>query len=362
MKNPIAKLAIAAAVIVVAGLSVKFLTGTGSLAYALEQTIKANHSVRYLHIRDFDAEHEDAPKEFWVACDDQGQVENVRYYMPAWDAPGDGAKSIVWSQGVAKIWFQRKNSLVISQNETIPKWMLDIVQSSDPRYVVERLSKEEQEGKLTLDIQQPTDKSQPIIVTATYVWDGRSSSRQKILHVDQATKLVTAIEYYHRAPDGQFLYDGRQEHYDYNIPIAPEMFTLEDEVPADVIRVDQVTQEVGLPQGAMSDEQAAMEVARLFFEAVKAADYGKAGTLCAGAPASYMQERFGGMKIVRVASIGQPVPYPEPRVGGFIVPCEVEVQSEDGSGLATRHISLSIRRGDVQTQPDRWNIHGDDMK
>jgi len=137
-------------------------------------------------------------------------VENVRYFMPEWDSPGDGAKSIVWSQGVAKLWFQKKNSLLIYRNETIPKWMLDLVQRSDPRYVVERLSKEEQEGKLTLDIQQPKDKSQPIIVTATYIWDGKSPSRQKVLHVDQATRLVTAIEYYHRAADGQFLYDGRQ--------------------------------------------------------------------------------------------------------------------------------------------------------
>ena len=361
MKSPMTKLAIAAAVIIVAGLSIQFLGG-GPAAYALEQTITANHSVRYLHIKDFDSQHQNEPKEFWIACNDQGQVDNARYFMPAWDAPEDGAKSIVWSQGVAKIWFQKKNSLVISQNETIAKRMLDLVQSSDPRYVVERLSKEEQEGKLTLDIQQPTDKSQPIIVTATYVWDGRSPSRRKILCVDQATKLVTAIEYYHRAPDGQFLYDGRQEHYDYNVPIAPEMFALEDEVPADVVRADQVTQEVGLPQGTMSDEQAAAEVARLFCEALKAADYGKAGTLCAGAPASYMEEMFGGMKIVRIASIGQPAPYPEPRVGGFIVPCEVEVQSDDGVNLATRHISLSIRRGDVQVQPDRWNIHGYDIK
>lgn len=362
MKSPITKLAIAAAVIVAAGLSIKFLGSTGSVAYALEQTIKANHSVRYLHIRDFDAEHEDEPKEFWVACDEQGQVANVRYFMPAWDSPGDGAKSIVWSQGVAKLWFQNKNSLVIYRNETIPKWILDLVQRSDPRYVVERLSKEEQEGKLTLDIQQPIDKARPIIVTATYIWDGKSPSRMEVLHVDQATRLVTAIEYYHRAPDGQFLYDGRQEHYDYNIPIAPEMFALEDEVPADVVRVDQINQEVGLPQGTMSDEQAAMEVARLFCEALKAEDYGQAGRLLAGAPASFVQEKFGGLKIVRIVSIGQPAPHPRPEVGGFIVPCEIEVQSEDGVGLATRHISLRIRPGDVQTEPDRWNIHGYEVK
>jgi hypothetical protein len=362
MKSPVTKLAIAAVVIIAAGLSVQFLGETGSVAYALSQTIEANHSVRYLHIKIPDAQQENEPKEFWIACDEDGKIQSVRIQIPEWASPSDGAKYVVWNQGIAQVWFRQKNSLVIYRDETVQKWLLGLVQNSDPRYAVERLGEAEKEGKLTLDINQPTDKSRPIIVTATYASDGTSPSRQKILHVDQATKLVTAIEYYHRAPDGQFIYNGRQEHYDYNVPIAPEMFTLDDEVPADVIRADQVAQDVGLPQGTMSDEQAAMEVARLFFEALKAADYGKAGRLCAGAPASHVEQLFGGMKTVRAVSIGQPKPYPDPKVGGFVVPCEIEVQREDGLGLATRSMSLSIRRGDVQVQPDRWNIHGYEMK
>jgi len=363
MKSPITKLAIAAAVIVAAIASIQFLGG-GPVAYALEQTINANHSVRYLHIKSFfDPQHEDEPgREFWIACDENGQLQSVRFQLPEWASPDDGAKWVVWNQGIAKVWFKGKNSFLICRDEKVQEWVLDLVQRSDPRTTVERLSQEEQEGRLTLDVNQPADKSQPIIVTGTYIWDGKSPSRREVLHVDPATKLVTAIEYYHRAADGQFLYDGRQEHYDYNIPIAPEMFALEDEVPASVVRIDQITQEVGLPQGTMSDEQAAAEVARLFLEALKAADYGQAGRLLAGAPARYVQEKFGAMKIVRIVSIGQPAPHPKPEVGGFIVPSEVEVQGEDGVGLATRHVLLYIRPGDVQVEPDRWNIHGYEIK
>ncbi len=357
MRNGFKELVVAAIVVIVATVSLQFFGG-GPAAYALEQTINANHSVRYLHMRNFSAGHEEAPKEFWIACDDQGQVQNVRYFLPAWESPYDGAKSVVWSRGVAKVWFPKKNSLVIHRNETIPTWILDLVQGSDPRYAVERLRSAEQEGRLTIDIQQPTDKSQSIVVTATYIWDGKSPSRREILYVDQATKLVAAIEYYHRATDGQFLYDGRQEHYDYNIPIAPEMFTLEDDVPADVVRIDQVAQDVGLAQGTITDEQVVVEVVRQFLEALMAGDYDKAGILHGGVPAKTMQERYGDMTVVRIVSIDEPKPHPTPGVGGFVVPCKVEIEDASGTRRTREYRMPGVRPVDPKLYPDRWYIHG----
>jgi hypothetical protein len=353
MKSPVTKLAVAAAVIVVAIVSIQIFGG-GPVAYALEQTINANHSVRYLHIKDFDAQHQNEPKEFWIACNDQGQVDNVRYLMPAWDAPEDGAKSITWSQGVAKVWFHKKNSLLICRDEKIQKWVLDLVQSSDPRLAVERLSEQEKQGKLTLDIQQPADKTQPIIVTAIYA----SNGRQEVLHVDQATKLVTTIEYYHQGPDGKLAFTGRQENYDYNVPIAPEMFALEAEVPADVMRVDQVAQNVGLPQGTMTDAQVVVETVRQFFEALKAGDYDKAGVLLGGIPAQKMQELLGNMKVVRIVSIGEPKPQSIPGVGGYVVSCKVELANADGSTSIRDFPAVAVRPVDKNLQANRWNIHG----
>jgi hypothetical protein len=358
MKSPITKLAAAAVFIAIVGLSITFLTSTESLAYALDQTIQANHSVRYLHIKYFPVQHEDEPKEFWIACDDQGRIDTARYHLPDWASGNDGTKWIVWSQGVVKVWFHKKNSFLICRDESVPKWILELVQTSDPLRAIEHVYELEHQGKMTVEIEQPRDKSKPIIVRGTYVSDGQSPSRREVFHVDQATKLVTVIEYYHRGTEGEYVYDGRQELSDYNVEIAPEMFALDDEVPADVMRVDQVVQVVGLAQGTMSDEEVAVETVRQFFEALKAGDYETAGLLMGGIPAEKIQEWFGRMKIVGIVSIGEPQPHSNPGVGGFVVPCKVEMENPDGTRFTKQYPGVCVRPVDVRMQPDRWNIHG----
>jgi hypothetical protein len=129
-------------------------------------------------------------------------------------------------------------------------------------------------------------------------------------------------------------------------------------LPADVYRVDQVAQDVGLPQGNMTDEEAVVACVREFWEAVKARDYEKAGMMFGGIPAPKMQEWFGGMKIVRVVSIGEPTPHPIPGVGGFTVPCAVEFENPDGSTFMKEFPRIAVRPVDQENNPDRWNIHG----
>lgn len=356
MKSPISKLAIAAAVIVAAAVAFQFIGGPA--AYALSDTIEANHSVRYLHIKNFDSQHETEPKEFWVACNEQGQIDNARYFIPDWASSGDGAKSVAWSQGVVKVWFHKKKSFLTCRDENVQKRMLEMVQESDPRLAVEHLQEQADQGKLTLDIQQPTDKSQPIIVTAVYPPDSRSPWREVIFHVDQATKLVTTIEYYRAGADGQLVHVARQENHDYNVPIAPEMFVLDNEVPADVFRVDQVTQDVGFPQGNMTDKEAVVACVREFWEAIKAQDYARAGMMFGGIPAEKMQEWFGRMKVVGIVSIGEPTPHSNPGVGGFVVPCTIELELPDGSKVTKEFARIAVRPVDREYHPDRWNIHG----
>ncbi|MHC4622168.1 MAG: anti-sigma factor family protein, partial [Planctomycetota bacterium] len=82
MKSRIAKLAAAAAIIIASGLVITFV-GTTEPAYALPQTIKANHSVRYLHMVNYVAS-QDEPMEFWVEFDSGGQLKNMRLHKPAW--------------------------------------------------------------------------------------------------------------------------------------------------------------------------------------------------------------------------------------------------------------------------------------
>ena len=58
-----------------------------------------------------------------------------------------------------------------------------------------------------------------------------------MLFINRGTKLVTAVKFY-CLKDGKYEYRGMREYYDYNQPIDSEMFDLDNEVPADVQRVD----------------------------------------------------------------------------------------------------------------------------
>jgi hypothetical protein len=92
------------------------------------------------------------------------------------------------------------------------------------------------------------------------------------------------------------------------------------------MRIDQTTQEVGLLQGDLSNDQIALEVVRQFFEALIVRNYGKAGGLLEGIPADRMQQGFGHMKVLRIISIGPVAPHPKPETKGVIVLCTVEIE------------------------------------
>jgi len=354
MKSPITKLVAAAVIIIAVVLSINLLDKSIPSAYGLDQTIKANHTVRYLHIKDFSSEHKGEPKEFWFECDELGKIENARIHMPEWDSPDDGAKAIVWNKNKVQVYLKRKNILFIYTDKTVADRMLKKVESCDPRLAVERLYEQETASTIKIEIDEPSDKSKPIVVTATYLHESSSPQRRKVLFVDQATKLVTAVEFY-QLKYGEYQYTGAQEYYDYNQRIEAKMFTLDDEVPADVMRIDQTIQEVGLVQGDLTDEEIAVEVARQFFEALIAQDYAQAGKLMEGIQADRMRQELGHIKFVRIISIGPAGPHPNPKTGGLVVPCTVEIV-KDGQITEWKPECLGVRQ--VLNQPDRWTIFG----
>ncbi|MBC8468924.1 MAG: hypothetical protein H8D56_05585 [Planctomycetes bacterium] len=345
MKSPITKLAAAAVIIVALGLLINFWGS--SVAYALDQTIEANHSVRYLHIKEITVGHEDEPKEFWLESYEDGQVKKVRIHMPSRDAPEDGAKVVVWKENTAQVWMKKKNVLLTVMDKAVADQMLKLVEAFDPRLAVERLYKQEAEGKVKIEIEEPSDKSKPIVVTAT------GPNRRDVLFVDQATKLVTAIKFY-QFKDGEYQYQSVLELNGYNQPIDAKVFTLDD-VPADVIRLDQTTQEVGLEQGNLTDEEVAAEVVRKFFEALIAKNYAGAGQFLEGAPADFIQKTFGHLKFLRIISVGPVGPHPVPETKGLVVPCTVEIE-HDGETAEWKLERIGVR--EVYNQPGRWTIFG----
>jgi hypothetical protein len=112
MKSSITKIAAAAVIVIAAVLGINLWNRSMPAAYALEQTIQANHTVRYIHIKDFDAKHSAEPKEFWIEFYEDGQVKNVRMQFPLWASPDDGPKVVVWQENKAKVWFKQKGTLL----------------------------------------------------------------------------------------------------------------------------------------------------------------------------------------------------------------------------------------------------------
>ena len=353
MKGPITKLAAAAAIIVIAALLITFLEKSATPAYALDQTIKANHTVRYLHIRQINPSY-DEPILIWAEFDDTGQVANWRLHLPEWSEGDDGAKVAIWKDNKAQVWLKKKNVLMTIKEKAIAAMIYKAVEKNDPKMAIERLYKLEAEGKVKVGIAEPDDKAQPIVVTATSLPESSTPNQRLVLFVDQASKLVLSIEVY-ELENGKYEKKNIVEFYGYNQPIDAKMFTLDDEVPADVMRIDQATQEVGLAQGDLIDEEIAIEVVRQFFEALIARDYAKAGKLLEGMPGDRMQQEFGHIKFLRIISIGPAGPHPIPATKGLFVPCTVEIE-KDGKISEWKLDRLGVRQ--VYNQPGRWTIFG----
>jgi hypothetical protein len=144
----------------------------------------------------------------------------------------------------------------------------------------------------------------------------------------------------------------RIDFLEYNQEIPPATFVLN--VPADVTRIDWTTQEVGLPKGDLTDDQIAVKVAREFFAALIAKDYGRAGSIFSGMPASKMEELLGKIEFLRIVSVGEPTPHPDARTRFVQVPCEVELRVDGQTHV--KKFMPNIRP--VEGQPDRWLIGG----
>lgn len=356
MRNPHIRWAAAAVIAVAAALSLSLWDKSASTAYAIEQTIEASHSVRYLEIRDFQQGMEGA-KQFWLEFDAAGQVKNIRAEMPEWESPGDGVRVSIWQEGKAKIWYKEKKSLVTVPEKRFADQMLKAVQLFDPKSALQRFSELEKRGLVRLEIEEPARKTEPITVTsinAAQLKDAGYQPDRTVLFIDQTTKLVTKIKQYRLAQNGDYELLGWTEFHGYNQPIAPAVFALDD-VPADVMRIDQTTQEIGLEQGDLPDKEIAVKVVREFYGAVIAKDYAKAGRLLEGLPAARMEEMFKDLGIVRIVSIGEPKPHPTPGVGGFMVPCQLEIEK---NGVKSIYEPYGPGVRPVYNQPHRWDIHG----
>lgn len=337
----------AAAAIVMAVLVGYSLLPTGqgvSQAYAFDQTVQAMHSVRSFHLQ-CEPTAGGHVGEIWAEFDQAGEVIRCRMDFPDTD---DGPKITLWHDDKAEIWFQKKKSFVTLADKSVAEFMMDMAFARDPKLMVSHLQDQQTRGLVRIETQAPTAASQPIVLTATYLHAGRDS-RRYVLTIDPATRMVQQIEAYVLVK-GQYQFADRTRIVDYNRLIDSAIFS--PELPEDTIIVDQTRQDVGLAQGDMTREQAVMEVARQFFQALIGNDYAVAGQMASGLSAESLQKQLGPIRVLQIAAIGQPTLADVSLT--YHVTCAVQVE-EDGK-VHDKSWTLSIRP--VWGHMDRWAISG----
>ncbi|MCE5339838.1 MAG: hypothetical protein LLF92_01745 [Planctomycetaceae bacterium] len=351
MKSRITKFAVAAIIIVAAVLSIGIFDRTVPTALGIEQIIEAYNNIHYLHVKEYRKDHPDSngePWEFWIKSNEQGGIEKARYYLPETE---DGPKLITWTPEKAEIWFKKKNSHLIFQSKKIEKWMKTLIEQSQPKLVMENFLEKQKIGVIDINTTTPSNKQEPTVIVVTY----RNIQKKEIYYINQATNLITSIELY---DDGNSEPFSTREFYEYNVRIDEKMFTLKDEVPKDVTVVDQLSQLIGIPQGSMTDEQAAAETVRQFFQALIDKNYKKAGLIYSGISEEKAKERFGRLNVIAIISVDNPVSFPQCGEHSFSVGCQIELVDESGKNIVHKFGSVKARCGDDEMHPDRWIIHG----
>lgn len=351
MKSSMTKFVVAALIIISTTLAIHIWNKSMPSAYAIEQTIEANNNVRYLHIKIYTADEEE-PREGWLEFNQNGQVMKARINLPAWFFPTDGAKVIVWKDDIEQIWDINKNILgTMKANENTQEQLTAFLREVDPRLAVKRIYELQSQNKVKVEIAEPSDKTEQITMTVTYLPESSAPSQRKVLHIDPATKLVSSIELYQFKND-EYQYEGVIELDEYNQSTNTQLFDLQNEVPSDVTRIDHSTNDVGLIQGQLSDEEAAVEVVRQFLKSLIAEDYTAAGKLFL-IPADQLQQQFGQVKFLRIVSIGPAIPNPVLETKGYNVSCTIEIEE---NGKITTPTVKGIKVQQFRNQPSRWLI------
>ena len=350
MNSRIAKLVAAAVIIIAVVLSIIFLDRSVTTVYAIEQTIEANRTMRYLHLRYFDSSHDEVAKECWLEFDETGQATNVRINWSEWMA---GGEVVVWNQDETQILNKKRNFLIRFNDEIYTARVLAMARRENPRLSVERLHERQAKGEVEIEIEQPATKTKPVTVTATGLGD---NAKRLVLLVNQDTNLVTSLKWY-QLENGEYKYQGVMEYQDYNVPISAKMFDLDDEVPEDIEIIDTRVQDVGLAQGNLSDKEIAMKVVREFLEALIVKDYVKAARISGLPSPEKITQGWGKLRVVRIVSIDEPTPPAEPSrlfPNWQRVLCTIEVEKNEKE-VQQQLQSFTVRP--VLGRRERWGFH-----
>jgi len=360
MKTKITRFAPAAAIIIIAALGISLLQNSATTAYAIEQTIEAGQDVRYLHFYFSSLDGNTTLKEAWLEYDDSGQIKNIRVNW--YNQPSGDRAAAVWKEGRTQYWTKKEKALKFYEDEIYTKKMVAFAKRYDPTRTVENMYDLERKGDVEIEIQEPANKTDPIILTCTYLpntfmTEGTSPQMCEMVFVDQITKLVTTIEVY-EFKDGEYVGRGAWRYPDYDTLFEPGIFDLQQEAPADVKRLDQMILDVGLEQTDLTKKEIAVKVVHSFLQALIAKDYDRAIKIYGYEDPDEkegLRKRFEKLNIVRIISVDDPI---SPRIdssGKLEVPCKVELE-EDGQIIEWQIEGVFAQR--VTGHPNRWHVKG----
>jgi hypothetical protein len=317
-------------------------------AFGVDQVIEAYNKVRYLHVKNFQADST-RPNEYWIQCNDQGQPEKARYELPE---TKDGEKLIAWTPEKTEIWFKTKHGFRTLQTSRIAPMMQSLLEASQPQLVMKKLREGQKSGAIEVRTEEPLGEKSTAMIIAT----DKGKPQKEVYYVDRKTDLITRIEYFRLEGTNEVL-KSHMEFSDYNVPIDEKMFELRDQLPADVEVADQLNQMIGVAQGNLTDPEAAAETVRQFLQALKDKDYKQAGLIYGGEVEADCKKQLGSFDVARIISVGPAVAQPDWEKRGYRVPCKLEIIGPDGNKYVAEP-GPYVRPGDDEAHPDRWNITG----
>jgi hypothetical protein len=288
------------------------LVGFPTAGYAAEQTAQAGKHVATYHAKL--SPSRGSVSEVWVQLNPDGTPLRERDDFPQTE---DGAKVVILTEGKAAVWFKDKKAYTVFPENDALKRVMAMRSIWDPRSAFEALQARQKAGNVKIET-APAKKGDSIKLTVT---SADAPNQREVYEINPATKLAERVTYYRRQGD-QWKETRLMECLDCQKVIDAKVFDLD--LPKDVQRVDQIRRPPGLVQGNLTKEQIATKVAREFFAAVIAKDYGKASLIYGGIPAEKIKAGLGRLNVLRIVEVGKPTQGLHPDPTTYAVPVKVE--------------------------------------
>ena len=359
MKSSITKVAIAAVLLIATVLTITLLNKSAAPAYAFEQTMTAVDGMRYFHFKQFGKPPDRyLGKEAWVEYGPTGTVKNLRFDV--YDK-GEISQSVAWKEGKTEFWARGKKNLKFFEDADYTAKILFFASRYNPKGALEYLDSLEKEGKVKIQIEEPTTSQDDILVTAIYEPNAYLLQRQMpaikdVYHIDNASRLVKAVEIFYLDPNGPPKAIGSWEYCDYNQPLSPELLDLNKEASSDVNRIDMMAMDIGIEQGDLSDSAIAVETAARFLDALVDEDYTLAGKLVGEEMTEQqVRQKYENLHILEVISIGEPK---MDEYMSWIVPVKVMIE-KDGKTIERE---FTLKSGKVLGHPSRRAVEAPELK